>query len=287
MIGFKYVREGVIEHIELKLIKPSKFRLRTQLSGIGELMNSIREHGLLQPLIVRPSDGYFELIAGCRRFEALRKLRWRKAPCIIIDADDKSAYEIALIENVQRETLDPIEEAQAFKRYVEEYGWGSVTELAKKIGKSQEYVSQRLRLLRLPEDIKELIRMGRLAPSAARELLQLPDERDRVRLGRLAAEHKYSVRKVKEMVEIIRQADYVPSSRRWHPLKERYKLSEKAVLILRTTLIKFDSIIEEAAEDKEFREVLFSKRLVLHSLLDEMIRYKLRLEKELRRDRYL
>lgn len=284
MIGSKYVKEGVIEHIELKLIKPSKFKLRTQLFGIEELMNSIREHGLLQPLVVRPSDGYFELIAGCRRFEALRKLRWRKAPCIVIDVDDRSAYEIALIENVQRETLDPIEEAQAFKKYVEEYGWGSVTELARKIGKSQEYVSQRLRLLRLPEDVKELIRMGRLTPSAARELLQLPDEEDRVRLGRLAAEHKYPVRKVKEMVEMIRQTDLIPTLR--HPLKERYKLSEKAILVLRTALIKFDSMIEEAAEDKEFREVLFSKRLMLHSLLDEMIRYKLRLEKELRRDGY-
>ena len=287
MIGSKYVREGVIEHIELKLIKPSKFALRSQLFGIEELMCSIREHGLLQPLIVRPSDRYFELIAGCRRFEALRKLRWRKAPCIVIDVDDKSAYELALIENVQRETLDPIEEAQAFKKYVEEYGWGSVTELARKIGKSQEYVSQRLRLLRLPDDVKELIRMGHLAPSAARELLQLPDEKDRIKLGRLAAERRYPVRKVKEMVEMMKRVDYTSTSRGWYPLKGRYRLSEKAILVLRTTLIKFYSMIEEAAEDKELREVLFSKRLTLHSLLDEMIRYKLRLEKELRRDGYL
>lgn len=281
MISSSYLKERIIDYIELKLIKPSRFKLRDQLSGINELMDSIREHGLLQPLIVRPFNGYFELIAGHRRFEALRKLRWRKAPCVVIDVDDKSAYEIALIENVQKETLDPIEEAQAFRKYVEEYGWGSVTELAKKIGKSQEYVSQRLRLLHLPEDVKELIRAGRLAPSAARELLRLPNDEDRSMLGRMAAEHRYSVRKVREAVEAMVQRYPVKASK--DPFMERSKLCEKAILVLRTTLIKFDSIIEEAEGDEEFRKTLLSKRLTLHSLLDDMINYKLMLEKELRR----
>ena len=285
MVGSTYLREGVLEPVQLKLIRPSKFGLRDNLFGIEELMESIRAHGLLQPLIVRPSEGCFELIAGTRRLEALRRLRWRKALCVILDVDDKTAYEIAIIENLQRETLDPIEEAMAFKKYVDEYGWGSVTELAKKIGKSQEYVSQRLRLLELPEDVKELIKQGRLTPSTARELLQLPSHEDRVKLGKLAAEKRYPVRKVKELVEMMRSSGfyderYYSSS----PLKERYKILERSIIVLKAAMIKLDSLIEEASEDRELRSILFSKRLSLHTMLDSIIRYKLRVEKELRRE---
>ncbi len=284
MIGSSYLKEGVTELIELRLIKKSKFNLRDDLYGIEELVESIKIHGLLQPLIVRPAEGYFELIAGSRRLEALRRLRWRKAPCIILDVDDKTAYEIALIENLQRETLDPIEEAIAFKKYVDEYGWGSVTELARRIGKSQEYVSQRLRLLKLPDEIKDLIRQKRLAPSAARELLQLPKNEDRITLGRLAAERRYSVRKIKEIIEDMKDSDLHESLTLKSPLKDRYKIVERAIVVIRTAMIKIDSLIEESSKDDEMRELLFSKRFALHNMLDSLIKYKMRIEKELRRE---
>ena len=284
MLGSSYLKEGVIELIELRLIKRSKFNLRDDLYGIEELIESIKIHGLLQPLIVRPAEGYFELITGSRRLEALKRLRWRKAPCITVDVDDKTAYEIALIENLQRETLDPIEEATAFKKYVEEYGWGSVTELARRIGKSQEYVSQRLRLLKLPDEIKDLIRQKRLAPSAARELLQLPKNEDRITLGRLAAERRYSVRRIKEIIEDMKSSDLCESLTLESPLKDRYKIIEKAIVVVRTAMIKIDSLIEESSKDDEVRELLFSKRLALHSILDSLIKYKLRIEKGLRRE---
>jgi ParB family transcriptional regulator, chromosome partitioning protein len=107
-----------------------------------ELINSIHEKGLLQPIIVRPKGDRFEVVAGNRRLEACRKLKHRKIKAMILEIDDKTAYEIAITENVQRRTLDPLEEAPAFKKYCDEYGWGSQSELARKIGKSQEFVSQ-------------------------------------------------------------------------------------------------------------------------------------------------
>src|SRR5438034_10567473 len=132
--------------IELKLMRPSQFSVRDRCRIMPNeddalLSNSIREHGLLQPILIRPLIHGFEIVAGHRRFQACRSLRWRFIPCKIRDMSDKQAYEIQLAENMQRKSMDPVEEAEAFRRYVIDLGWGGVTELAKKIGKSEEYVS--------------------------------------------------------------------------------------------------------------------------------------------------
>ena len=110
-------------------------------------------------------------MAGHRRFQACKLLRWKTIPAIVKDVSDKDAFEIQLVENIQRKTLDPIEEAQAFKLYVRDYGWGGVTYLAETIMKSEQYVSSRIQLLKLPQNVIDKVKSGELKVSHAFELL--------------------------------------------------------------------------------------------------------------------
>jgi ParB family transcriptional regulator, chromosome partitioning protein len=144
----------VEERLPLYIIRPAQNQIRQydsllQQQSIKELALSIKKHGLLQPIIVRPISHGFEIVAGHRRFYACKSLHWKVITAMVKDLSDKDAFEIQLVENVHRNTLDPIEEAQAFKRYVIDYGWGGVTHLANAIMKSEQYVSSRLQLLKL------------------------------------------------------------------------------------------------------------------------------------------
>lgn len=165
----------------MKMIRPSQFPVRDKFQNmnddeIGLLVSSIREHGLLQPILIRRLNHGFEIVAGHRRFQACRSLHWRLMSCKIREMSDRQAYEIQLTENIQRKSMDPIEEAEAFKKYVVDFGWGGVSELAKKIGKSEEYVSHRIQLLKLPEDVRQVISDNQINVSQAIELTNLDSE---------------------------------------------------------------------------------------------------------------
>jgi ParB family transcriptional regulator, chromosome partitioning protein len=169
----------VEERLPLHIIKPAQVQTRIyaslsqQQESIDELSRSIKKHGLLQPIIVRPINRGFEIVAGHRRFQACKILRWKTIPAMVKDVSDKDAFEIQLVENIQRRTLDPIEEAQAFKLYVRDYGWGGVTYLAETIMKSEQYVSSRIQLLKLPQNVIDKVKSGELKVSHAFELLGL------------------------------------------------------------------------------------------------------------------
>ena len=177
----EFVDTSIVEQIEIKMIHPSQFAIRDKFQkmtpGDDTLVSSIREHGLLQPILIRPLAHGFEIVAGHRRFQACRSLRWRFVPCKLREMSDKQAYELQLTENIQRKSMDPIEEAEAFRRYVIDFGWGGVSELAKKLGMSEEYVSHRIQLLKLPDDIRQQILTERLNVSQAIELSNIPSER--------------------------------------------------------------------------------------------------------------
>jgi ParB family transcriptional regulator, chromosome partitioning protein len=125
------------------------------LDNLSDLGESIRQHDLLQPIVIRPMQHVYEVVAGNRRFAATKLIGLRKISCHVIDLSDREAYEVALVENVQQKTMNPIEDAIAFSRYVESYGWGGVTDLSKRIGRSQEFVTRRIQLLRLPQKIQD------------------------------------------------------------------------------------------------------------------------------------
>ena len=168
----------VEERLPLPIISPAQVQTRiyaslSQQESIDELSRSIKKHGLLQPIIVRPINRGFEIVAGHRRFQACKLLRWKTIPAMVKDVSDKDAFELQLVENIQRKTLDPIEEAQAFKLYVRDYGWGGVTYLAETIMKSEQYVSSRIQLLKLPQNVMGKVKSGELKVSHAFELLSL------------------------------------------------------------------------------------------------------------------
>lgn len=284
---------SIVEHIEMKMIRSSQFAVRDRFHRMSHddrcLIASIREHGLLQPILIRPLAHGFEIVAGHRRFNACRSLRWRFIPCKIRDLTDKEAYEIQLTENMQRKSMDPIEEAEAFRRYVIDFGWGGVTELAAKIGKSEEYVSHRIQLLKLPDEVKQHLIKNRLNVSSALELTTMPAEKQN-----LIAQHmdmgNLTVRQIREIKSQMKTNTFDAgpmtsqvieiSSPDLNRKPHMIRLTKKTILALRITLARMDNLIDEVhstvdpADRAEIVSFLMSTRLRIHSLIDETIRYK-------------
>jgi ParB family chromosome partitioning protein len=280
--------EGILELIDTRLLKTPRNSLRDELDDIGSLAASIRQQGLLQPLVIRPLGDHFEIVAGCRRFEALRSLGWKKIPCVVAELSDEEAYVASLTENLQRETLDPVEEAKAYRKYIDEFGWGGETALATRISKSQEHVSQRLSLLKLPDDVIDLIRLKRLKPCVARELSAIDDRSLQSTVGRDAAERRLTVVEVKELV--TETTSRKESARRSSPAEEliernkvELSIAKKSVLAVRVALVKMDSMIEDARaedEDDTLYHLLLAERQDLHRILDDIINWKVAKLKE-------
>ena len=145
--------------------------------ALQELADSIAEHGVIQPLTVRElSSGYYQIIAGERRWRAARKANLSEVPVVIIEADDKKAMELALIENLQRQDLNPVEEALGYQTLMTDYGM-TQDETAQRVGKSRPAVTNALRLLQLPDSILENVRSGKLSPGHARAVLSVKDSK--------------------------------------------------------------------------------------------------------------
>ena len=272
-----------IELIDINLIKPSAISLRKELGDLTELMESIRQNGLIQPIVVRIRGSHFEVIVGNRRLAACKRLRWATTPCIVKEMDDKDAFELSIIENIQRKSLNVIEEAEAFKRYVEEFGWGSITQLARRIGKSPEYVSHRIKLLDLPKPILELIERQEVPPSTAQELVWLEDKEKLEKMGKGILEMKVSAKKVRAMVKLIKKGESLEQAMRQLDIPDfcveksrslpQIKVLEDAILVLRICLVRLDSVIERASQE-HIKRLLIEKRYVVHQLVDELIRLK-------------
>jgi ParB family transcriptional regulator, chromosome partitioning protein len=281
---------SIVEQIEMKMIRPSQFAVRDKFQKVNteieNLASSIREHGLLQPILIRPLERGFEIVAGHRRFQACKSLRWRFIPCKIREMSDKQAYEIQLTENIQRKSMDPIEEAEAFRRYVMDFGWGGVSELARKISRSEEYVSHRLQLLKLPESVKEQIAHNRLNVSQAMELTTLSSSRQAEVVSQIVNENM-TVREIREMkLAMTRMEHDGPYESAGAPKPVR--IAKKASLTLRVTLTRIDNLIEEVhatvepEQRAELVSMLMAMRIQIHSMIDEAIRFKNTSQKSIR-----
>jgi ParB family transcriptional regulator, chromosome partitioning protein len=279
----EFVDTSIVEQIEMKMIRPSQFAVRDKFQKIGSEMEalaaSIREHGLLQPILIRPLEHGFEIVAGHRRFQACRSLRWRFISCKIREMSDKQAYEIQLTENIQRRSMDPVEEAEAFRRYVMEFGWGGVSELAKKIGKSEEYVSHRLQLLKLPEAAREQIAVNRLNVSQAIELAGLPSARQTEVLGQVMADN-LTVRQIREIKSAMAKDELEGITYSADDGSKPARIAKKTTLTLRITLSRLDNLIDEVHttvgpdQRAEIVSMLMSMRIQVHSMIDQSIRFK-------------
>jgi ParB/RepB/Spo0J family partition protein len=167
------------------LPNPAQPRLSYEEDSLSELADSIREHGVLQPILVRPVGSQYELIAGERRWRASRLAKCETIPAIVAEFDDETALEVSIIENLQREDVSPLEEAAMFRKMTE-LGY-SVRQLAQKIGKDKGYVENRMRLADAPPEIRELVSVRKDTISHAYELMKIADERTRRRLAKKVA----------------------------------------------------------------------------------------------------
>ena len=188
---------GALRELPISSVLPNPLQPRTQINEaeLVELTASIEASGLLQPVIVRPRNGKYELIAGERRWRAVQRLGWPKIPAVVKDVDDQTLLTLALIENLQRDDLTPIDEAAGYQRLSEEFELAQA-EIARLVGRDRSTVSNLLRLLKLPDEVKNLIQDGRLSEGHARALLGITNESELVRLAKEAAEQGWSVREV-------------------------------------------------------------------------------------------
>ena len=167
-----------VQRIPLDKIRPSALQPRKEFSveALKELSDSIREQGIVQPLIVRERNGHYELIAGERRCRASQLLNQPDVPVIVLEADDRSVLELALIENLQRENLNALEEALGYSQLAEQFQL-TQEEIATKVGKSRAAVANATRLLKLPSSVQSFVRDGRLSVGHAKVILGLADEK--------------------------------------------------------------------------------------------------------------
>jgi ParB family chromosome partitioning protein len=180
---------------------PGQPRQHFDEEALQDLAASIREHGILQPVLVRPrGDGSFQIVAGERRWRAARLAGLMEVPAIIEQIDDESALEIAIIENLQREDISPLEEADMFERMTSQHGY-SLRKLAQKLGKDKGYIENRLRLADAPPEVRELVATRRDTLSAAYELMKVSDARKRRRLAAQVASGELSLARLRVRIE--------------------------------------------------------------------------------------
>lgn len=190
-------------------IDPNPWQPRTVVDGadLAELADSLREHGLVQPIVVRAKGDRYQLIAGQRRLAAARRLGWEKVPVRVLDVDDRQMSEIAIVENLQRRDLDALEKAASFKQYLATWNC-TQDDLAKRLSVDRSTVANLIRLLDLPVSVQQKLRTGSISMGHARALLPLGDEAEQSRLADRVAAEGLSVRAVEsEVQELIRREE--------------------------------------------------------------------------------
>jgi ParB family chromosome partitioning protein len=188
--------------VDIDLLRPNKFQPRTHMDDgrIEELSRSIRSNGVIQPIVVRKADTGYEIVAGERRWRASQRAGLLKVPIVVRDIPDDKLLAAALIENIQRENLNPIEEAHAYRRLADEFGM-TQEQIAESVGKDRSSVANYVRLLRLPPEIRDHVGAGTLSMGHARALLGLPDDAAQLRVGRDVVARGLSVRETETLVK--------------------------------------------------------------------------------------
>ena len=194
--------EGVEEKIAISLISPNRNQPRKTFEegALKELADSIKEHGIIQPLILRKEGKGYEIIAGERRFRAAQMVGLKEVPAIVRNYTEKERNEIALIENIQRENLNPIEEALAYEELIKKYGLKQ-EELAVSVSKSRTAITNRMRLLNLPKNVQTFVIEGKLSEGHARAILSTPTKEAQEKLAKLVIDRKLSVRQTEELAK--------------------------------------------------------------------------------------
>ena len=264
----------VVNRVTLDQIVPSPLQPRKEFEPehLAELMESIREHGIIQPLIVRQVNGKMELIAGERRFRASRELGLKEVPVIIRQAADKDVLEMALIENIQREDLNPLEEAQGLQRLIKEFGLTHET-AAQAVGRSRSAASNLLRLLNLAEPVQTMLMAGDLDMGHARALLSL-DRATQITAANQITAKKMSVRETESLVKkLSAEFNLVPQKPKKEKSRDIRRVEEElADLLMAEVEVRIKKRVKRHGKIEEMGElsIQFGSLEALNGLIDRL-----------------
>lgn len=293
LINTSTLLKGIVEELDLRRILLPNFAFTNSRDALDlkELIGSIQQNGLLQPIVVRTKDGAFEVVAGNRRFSACKIIGFRKIMCHIVELNDKEAYEIYLNENIHRKTLHPIEEARAFKTYVIDYGWGGISHLATKISKSPSYVYKRLSLLELPNELITSIQNSMTTTSVAEELLAIKDPTQMANVSSLVIQNNLTARETRSLVKSLLKTSLSPdgdgSVIKSIDVLYRDKIVDidtlalrsfdKAITTLKIAINNLAHIIETVEDNWIVYEMLMQHKNMLNNQIDLLIKEKKKL----------
>jgi len=283
---YKYVNQlnGSLEDIDIIDIDPSTHQLRASISNLDELVESISKIGLLQPIVVRANrSNNFEVVAGNRRLKACKLLGWSRIACHLVELDDKQAFEASIIENLQRNTLNPIEEGLAYRKYVREFGWGGLTELAEKLSKSTGYICKRIKLTELPKDMTDLISKSEIRVSIGEELLPIGDKDIQSKLTEIIQERKLSSRMVRKLVKKVGNKN-VSEDVLYHftdstDYDKMCRIFDKMINSIRLLIKKLATIIETVEDKWIFYDTFMQHKHILHEQIDLLIKERRKYKK--------
>ena len=221
------------------------------------------------------------MVAGNRRLRACKTLGWRKIACHLVELDDQQAFEASIVENVQRNTLNPIEEGRAYRKYVQEFGWGGVSELAEKLSKSTSYICKRIRLTELPNDIIELISKSEINVSMGEELLPIEDKNTQLELTQIIQRRKLSSRMVRKLVKDygnkILNEDLNRSGKSEY--ENICRIFDKIIISIKLLIKKLATIIETVEDKWIIYDILMQHKHILHEQIDLLIKERRKYKK--------
>ena len=206
LFGDEVQQENTVSRLNVREIEPNPAQPRRDFDqvSLAELAESIRQNGVISPIAVRRAENGYQIVAGERRWRACRLAGVDQIPALIVEADDRLAFEMAMIENLQREDLNPMEEAEGYKELMERFGI-TQEEIAERVGKSRPAVANALRLLTLPEELISLVRNSRLSQGHARTLLSLSDRQTMLSAAQTVMDQGLSVRQTEKLVKKLEE----------------------------------------------------------------------------------
>lgn len=244
--------------IPIEKIVPNRFQPRAVFDDekIEELSRTIHTHGVIQPIVLRPSteaEGMYEIIAGERRYRAMKKLEWKEVPAIVRALNDKETASIALIENLQREELTAIEEALAYQQLLELH---SLTQeaLAQRLGKGQSTVANKIRLLKLPQFVQDAILKREISERHARALIAIKDEQLQMQLIAAVKEYDWNVRQLEDQIQQLLNPQEEEPEEKQKPKKAKRKAISKDVRIALNTIKQSLSMVTKSGIDVKTEE---------------------------------
>jgi ParB family transcriptional regulator, chromosome partitioning protein len=224
-------------------------------------------------------EGEYEIVAGTRRYNACKLLGWRKILAHVVELDNKDAFEVSLIENIHSKNLNPIEEGRAFQDYITNYGWGGISDLATRLGKSIGYVDRRIRFLDLPTDVIDSLSEGSLSLTIADELLPLKEKEQQSKLAELIKKRKLSSRQVRELKTEMKNSenpyDVLDFQTKIIDIDAKTQKSfDKAIIAIRVAMNKLASVINDIGDNWTAYEMLLQHKNMLHNQIDILYKEK-------------